>query len=60
MRNNPTNNAWLKYRAHLNIGDAKYVEHVFSFLENNSNLTVKTRDNKNISVNITNDLVNTR
>ena len=60
MRNNPTNNAWLKYRAHLNIGDAKYVEHVFSFLENNSNLTVKTRDNKNISVNITNDLVNTK
>lgn len=60
MRNTPTNNSWLKYRAHLNIGDAKYVEHVFSFLENNTTLSVKNRENKNISINITNDLVNTK
>ncbi len=58
MRNNPTNNKWLNYRAFLNIGDSKYVEHVFSFLNNNSELTVLKRDNSKVSINITNDYTN--
>lgn len=55
MINNPTNNKWLNYRAFLNVGDSKYVEHVFSYLGKTNNLEVKKRDNTKVSVNITND-----
>lgn len=57
LRNNPTNNKWLNYRAFLNIGDSKYVEHVFSFLNKDSTINVKNRNNENISIKITNDYV---
>lgn len=55
MRSNPTNNTWLNYRAFLNVGDAKYVEHVFSYLGKHSNLQVMKRDTSKVSVNLAND-----
>ena len=55
MKNNPTNNKWLKYRGQLNVGDSKYVEHVFSYLNNNSELKVLKRNNQEVKVTITND-----
>lgn len=55
MRNNPTNNKWLNYRAFLHVGDAKYVEHVFSFLGNTSELKVSKRDGSQVSVALAND-----
>ena len=58
MKNNPTNNKWLNYRSHINAGDSKYVEHVFSYLGDKQELSVKKRDNSNISINITNDNLN--
>ncbi len=57
MRNNPTNNKWLNYRSYLNLGDSKYVEHVFSYL-NNTNLKVLKRNNEEVKVAITNDYSN--
>lgn len=58
MKNNPTNNKWLKYRSHINAGDSKYVEHVFSYLGDKQELSVKKRDSSKISVNIANDNLN--
>ena len=58
MKNNPTNNKWLNYRSHINAGDSKYVEHVFSYLGDKQELSVKKRDNTKVSVNITNDNIN--
>ena len=58
LRNNPTNNEWLRYRSFLNSGDSKYVEHVFSFLDNNTKLTVLDRNGKQITINLTNDYEN--
>ena len=58
MKNNPTNNKWLNYRSHINAGDSKYVEHVFSYLGAKQELSVKKRDNSKITVNITNDNLN--
>lgn len=55
LRSSATNNSWLDYRASLEIGDPQYVEHVFSFLENNTTLTVNKRNNEPVSVQITND-----
>ena len=55
MKNNPTNNKWLNYRSFLNVGDSKYVEHVFSYLGKNNNLQVLKRDNEKVSVNLAND-----
>ena len=55
MTNTPTNNVWLNYRAYLDIGDPEYVEHVFSYLDDNTELSVKDRNNKTISIKITND-----
>ena len=55
MKINPTNNKWLNYRAFLNVGDAKYVEHVFSYLGKHSNLQVMKRDTSKVSVNLAND-----
>jgi len=54
IRKNANNNAWLKYRDSLNIGDPQYLEHVFSYL-GNTELTVLTRDGEQVSVTITND-----
>lgn len=55
MTNNPTDNTWLNYRSYLDIGDPEYVEHVFSYLDNNSELSVKDRNNRTISIKIIND-----
>lgn len=55
MRNNPTNNEWLNYRAFLKVGDSKYVEHVFSYLGKDKNVEVLKRNNEKISVNLVND-----
>ena len=58
LENNPTNSAWLNYREPLNMGDPNYVEHVFSYLPNNTRLTVLDRDGVEHSVSIANDYVN--
>ena len=55
IRDNPTNNIWLNYRAFLNTGDSKYVEHVFSFMDDNTTITVLDREGNPITVRITND-----
>lgn len=55
MKNNPTNNKWLNYRAFLNVGDSKYVEHVFSYLGKNANIQILKRDKEKVSVSLTND-----
>ena len=56
MRKNPTENAWLNYRAFLNTGDAKYVEHVFSYLGNDE-IKVQKRNNETVKVALANDHV---
>ena len=58
LRNNPKNVEWLQYREFLHTGDAKYVEHVFSFLPSDITLEIKNRNNENISFRIINDYVN--
>ena len=55
IRNNPTNNSWLPYRENISAGDSEYIEHVFSFLENNTELTVKKRNGESVTISITND-----
>ena len=55
VKNDPTNNIWLNYRAFLHTGDAKYVEHVFSFLDNNAEITVLDRDGNKRTVKLSND-----
>lgn len=50
----PTNSDWLENRDLVSAGDSEYIEHVFSFLPTNL-INVKTRDNKNISIMITNN-----
>ncbi len=56
MRQNPTENAWLNYRAFLNTGDAKYVEHVFSYLGKDE-IKVQKRNNETVKVALANDHV---
>lgn len=56
MRQNPTDNSWLNYRAFLNTGDSKYVEHVFSYLGSNE-VSVQKRNNETVRVALTNDHV---
>lgn len=55
LENNPTNNSWLNYREAIGIGDSEYIEHVFSYIPNNTPLTVKDRNGKNHSITIKND-----
>ena len=59
MINNPANTNWLNYREFLNTGDPLYVEHVFSFLENGTTITIKDRNNNPIALTIHNDYQNT-
>ena len=56
MRQNPTENAWLNYRAFLNTGDSKYVEHVFSYLGKDE-IKVQKRNNETVKVALANDHV---
>ena len=55
LRNDPTNNTWLRYRSFLNIGDPEYVEHVFSYLQNHTDLTVQKRSGEQVTISIVND-----
>ena len=55
ITSDPTNNSWLQYRSNLTIGDPEYVEHVFSFLENNTELTVQKRNGDLVTISIAND-----
>ena len=58
LRNNSTNNDWLNYRSTINAGDSKYVEHVFSYLPNDTELSVKKRNNEVKTVKISNTIEN--
>ncbi len=56
MKNNMEELEWLDYREFLNVGDPKYVEHVFSFLPNNEKITVKNRAGQEISLRVCNEI----
>ena len=55
LEKDPTNNSWLSYRNAIGIGDPEYIEHVFSYLPNNTTLTVKDRDGTDHTITIKND-----
>lgn len=55
MISDPTSTKWLNYREFLNTGDPLYVEHVFSFLPDNTELTVLKRDKTPVSITLRND-----
>lgn len=55
MINDCGNNQWLSYRSFLNTGDSRYVEHVFSFLNPDTTITVQKRDGSLIGLNIINE-----
>lgn len=58
LKSDTTNPAWLSYRAFLGVGDPNYVEHIFSFIESGTVLTVIDRDGNDISLQIVNENVN--
>lgn len=58
LRDDYSNIDWLKYRDAVSVGDPLYVEHVFSYIENGTVLTTKTRDGNTIELKIVNDQVN--
>lgn len=60
MKQNMQETEWRYYREFLNIGDSNYVEHVLSFLPNDEKITVKNRDNEDISLKIVNEAVKTK
>ena len=55
MSSNPTSNQWLNYRSFLNTGDPEYIEHVFSYLDNDTQITVLDRNSNEIRIKIKND-----
>ena len=55
LEKTPSNNSWLDYREQMDSGDKKYIEHVFSYLPNNTTLNVLDRNGKNHEVTLTND-----
>ena len=55
MKSDPTNTKWLNYREFLNTGDPLYVEHVFSYLPDETELTVLKRDGTPVSITLCND-----
>jgi len=55
MISDPTNTKWLNYREFLNTGDPLYIEHVFSYLPDNTELTVLKRDNTPVTITVCND-----
>ncbi len=57
LEKTPTNNSWLNFREALNMGDPEYVEHTFSYLPNNTTLTVLDRDGTEHYVTISNDYI---
>lgn len=58
LRNSQTNNSWLEYRNAVSAGDPQYIEHIFSYIPNNSKITIKDTEGNNYSVLIQNDFVN--
>ena len=59
LKSNFTNPEWMRYRNTISVGDSKYVEHVFSYIPNNTIISTKDRDGNNHSLKIVNDNVNT-
>lgn len=57
IRNNCTNPEWLNYRNTISVGDSQYIEHVFSYIPNNTVLTIKDRDDNDHSLKIVNDSI---
>ena len=55
MIEDPTNTMWLNYREFLNTGDPQYVEHVFSYLPDETEITVLKRDGTPVSITLCND-----
>lgn len=54
--NNQTDNGWLNYRDIINMGDQKYVEHVFSWMGEDFDIQTKTNDGSIINLNINNQV----
>ena len=50
-----SNNSWLECRDYVDEGDSKYIEHVFSYIPNNSKISVLDYDGNTHSITITND-----
>lgn len=59
IKDNITNPEWLNYRKTIHVGDPLYIEHVFSYVESGTVLSIKDRDGNNINLQIVNDNVNT-
>lgn len=57
IRNNCTNPEWLNYRNTISVGDPQYIEHVFSYIPNDTVLTIKDRDDNDHSLKIVNDSI---
>ena len=55
LENDPTNNSWLNYTESIGIGDSEYIAHVFSYLKDNTTLSIKDRDGLNHNITIIND-----
>ena len=55
LENDPTNNSWLNYTGTVDMGDSEYIGHVFSYLKNNTTLSIKDRDGTNHNITIVND-----
>ena len=58
LRTNPDTTNWLNYREFLNTGDPLYVEHVFSFLPNDTTISIQDRNYNDIDITIHNDYQN--
>lgn len=59
LKDDPTNSVWLSYRKVVSVGDPIYVEHVFSYIPNNTVISIKDRDGYDHSIKVVNDNVNT-
>ena len=57
LKDDYSNADWLKYRDAVSVGDPLYVEHVFSYIENGTTLTIKKRDGDIVKLKIVNDEV---
>ena len=55
LKNNPTNNEWLNYRAFLHTGDPEYVEHIFSFIKD-KNISILDENNNKINITLENNI----
>lgn len=57
LEKTPSNNEWLNYRESFEMGDSKYIEHVFSYLPNNTQIKVQDNDGNIHSIIIINDYI---